>query len=166
MLEWLWNNRDIPQVALVVLLGLVAVWRGGAPERLIVCTFLAMIGTDRLYHAVNPEGWHWLQVDLGHFAIDAGAAMSILVIALKANRFYPLWLSALQFVALVSHVVRAINPTISMGAYLLLIVAPSFLQVLIFGGGLIAHLRRQRIYGPYKSWRHSSGHSPETDRIG
>ncbi len=154
MLAMVWNSRGVLWPALLALLALIVIWRGGAPERSILAVFILMIAFDRLYHLISHSGAHFQTVDLGHMTIDFVGALALLVIALYANRQYPQWLSALQFVAVISHLIRAISPEVAKGAYAIFMVAPSYLQILAFTIGLSLHLWRQRKHGPYRSWQH------------
>ena len=154
MLAAMWNNRGVLWPAFLAVLALIVLWRGAAPERSILAVFISMIALDRLYHLIVHSGAHFQNVDLGHLTIDLLSAVVLLVIALYANRQYPLWLSALQFVAVISHIIRSISPEVDKGAYSIFMVAPSYLQILVFAVGLSIHLQHQRKRGPYRSWRH------------
>ena len=153
MLAAMWNNRGVLWPAFLAVLALIVLWRGAAPERLVLGVFISMIALDRLYHLIAHSGAHFQNVDIGHLTIDLLGAVALLVIALYANRQYPLWLSALQFIAVISHIIRAISPEVDKGAYSIFMVAPSYLQILVFTLGLSVHLRYQQKHGPYRSWR-------------
>lgn len=155
MLWTVWQLKSQAQwVALSAFIAL-ALWRGAGPERRIACVFIFMFVADRIYHALFGNGRLLLNADLGHVLIDAAALAGFVWIALRANRVYPLWLASFQLMTLVSHVVRALSPSVATGAYAILIFAPSYLEVLVFGLGLLLHIRRQAKFGPYRSWRSS-----------
>lgn len=153
MLEMVWQSKALIQW--YALLGLIALalWKGGGPERGIAGTFLFVLVGDRLYHWAFGAGTTWLSVDLGHFLIDAIALAMFASIALRANRVYPLWLASFQLMTVISHPVRAINPRTVEGVYAILNYAPSYLELLVFGLGIVAHLQRQARFGPYRSWQ-------------
>ena len=102
-----------------------------------------MFVADRIYHALFGNGRLLLSDDLGHVLIDAAALAGFVWIALRANRVYPLWLASFQLMTLVSHVVRALSPSVATGAYAILIFAPSYLEVL--GSGLIDHNQKMTV---------------------
>ena len=154
MLAAIWNIRGVLWPAFLAVVALIVLWRGAAPERSVLGVFISMIALDRLYHLTSQSGAHFQHVDIGHLTIDVLGAVALLVIALYANRQYPLWLSALQFVAVISHIIRAISPDVDKGAYSIFMVAPSYLQILVFTIGLSMHLRHRRKHGLYRSWRH------------
>lgn len=155
MLELMWQLKSEAQWLILMLTVLLALWRGAGPERQVAGTFLTMFFVDRLYHAVFEGGRFYLRVDVGHILIDLVVLGAFIAIALRANRVYPIWLASLQLMTLVSHIVRALSPAIINGVYAILMFAPSYLEVLTFGLGVGLHIRRQRKYGPYRSWRHS-----------
>ncbi len=158
MLEWLNLYRADAQHIASLLLGL-AMWRlGGAPERAMALAFGALIivpvvtarvaGLDGglLVHAV------WLYV-----LFDSAAAAAFLMIALAANRNYPMWVAGFQLVAMSAHVVRGMVDTVSTLAYVILAVGPSYCQLFLMFAGLSRHVWRQRTYGEYRNWRTSAG---------
>lgn len=159
MLASVMENRDLLQVSLVVLLFLASLWRGATPERIVASTFIGMWLLDRAYHLAAAKGLFLLGVDLGHLVIDIAAFGTMLTVALQANRLYPIWLTALQLVAALSHFIRAVDPTEMSGVYSIFIVAPSYLQIPSFAVGLLLHLRREKMRGPYPSWQGSSNRS-------
>lgn len=93
-----------------VLLAL-AIWRwGAAPERWLIGVFMVtmvmplymfrMLGLGQT--AFGPFAWLWIGIDLF-------AAAAFTVIALQANRNYPLWIAGFQLVAISAHVVRGMG---------------------------------------------------------
>jgi len=155
MLEALWINRPVIQWLILIAFIALAFWRGAAPERQAALTFIGMFIADRLYHCIFGAGLFFLHANTGHILIDAIALYAFAVIALRANRFYPLWLASFQLMTIASHIVRAVNPNILNGAYAVLAFAPSYLEVIVFAVGVVLHLRRQRKYGQYPSWQDS-----------
>ena len=160
MLALVWSLKTVLQIGVLLLLILIALWRGAGPERWSAAVFIGMFLLDRLYHFVLGSGARYGTMDLGHFCIDSIAAIAFVAIALRANRIYPLCLAALQVVAVVSHVIRAISVAVAGGAYSILMIAPSYLQIAVFGAGLCLHLRRSRTFRHYPSWLVSSAHLP------
>ena len=153
MLSFLIDNRSaLQQILLFATFG-IALWRGGGPEKLCAGTFVGMWIADRVYHAILTSAVQFESVDLVHLGIDMLATAVLLKVALKANRLYPLWLTALQLAATLSHLFRAASPALQDGAYSIFIVAPSYLQIPSLAIALLLHLRRQRKHGPYPSWQ-------------
>lgn len=155
----IWQAKVASQEIVLGLLIVWAFWRGGTAERAIALAFCTIWGLDRSYHLALPIGWLWDGIDLGHMLIDVVGLLALSVIALHANRLYPICLAAIQLFTLIVHVARGMMPDVELGAYGFLIVAPSYLLIAVFALGLILHRRRLRKYGPYRSWSNSSDHS-------
>lgn len=158
-MDVLWQAKVLVQEIVLVLIIAWAFWRGALPERAVAIAFCAIWGFDRCYHLTLPLGWFWDGIDLGHMLIDIFGLLLLSAIALRVNRLYPICLAALQLFTLIVHVARGMMPDVELGAYGILIVAPSYLLIVVFALGLILHRRRLRKYGPYQSWSNSSGHS-------
>jgi hypothetical protein len=155
-LQWVW----LLNTALVGL-PMLAAWRwGAAPERLCAAVFVANLIVDRVYHLVVARGTFYETVDLGHLVIGISTAAVLLGVALRANRIYPLWLTAFQGLVIISHFTREASARISVLAYALLTYGPSIFQIAILTCGVVFHARRMNRYGSYPSWRNSCSHSP------
>lgn len=155
MVEMIWQLKSQLQWLFLAAIILVALWRGATPERQVAAVFVFMFVTDRAYHGLFGKGQFLWNADLGHILIDGSALIGFVLIALRANRVYPICLASLQLMTVVSHIVRAISPAVAKGAYAILIYTPSYLEVLVFGLGVVFHLARARRYGQYRSWRPS-----------
>lgn len=146
---------DAQHIASVVLA--LAIWRwGAAPERWLIGVFLiAMVAPVYVFDqlrlgnaAFGPNAWLWIATDLL-------AAAAFILIAVNANRNYPLWIAGFQLVALSAHAVKGMVDTVSPLAYLILAVGPSYCQLLLIFAGFVRHLIRERQFGPYREWRAS-----------
>ncbi len=155
MFDLLMFWRGYVQHAVIVLLFLYAWVRGGPPERCAGAILLGMVLLDYVHLFIFSEGGTYQMVDLGHAAIDVLALIAFGLLALRANRIYPLCMLGAQLISTLMHVNREILPDMHDMAYLLLMRAPSYLLIFALFGGLLAHRRRTKIYGNYRSWRHS-----------
>ena len=135
---------------------------GSAPERVIASAFVGAMVADVAYHAVLNPWTVYETVDLGHLAIGL-VMMGILgFVALRANRFYPLWIASLQILVVLSHFAREVSAGVAELAYAVLTYAPYVFQIVILTAGIFAHRRRVRRSGIYPSWRGSSEPSEAT----
>lgn len=146
-------RADAQQIVSVFLA--LAIWRWGAgPERWLIGIFIATM--------VMPIYAFWL-LGLGdsvagpfswiYVIIDLVATAMFVVIALNANRNYPIWVAAFQLVAIGAHVVKGLVDTVSPLAYAILAISPSYFELLLILAGFIRHVRRERRFGPYREWR-------------
>lgn len=162
-LSSLWMAKAILQQVLFAALVLVSILRGAAPERVCAGILLGMDVIDMIYHAWFGAGARFYTIDIGHSVIDMAAFLALACTALVANRVYPIWLASLQLIAALAHLVRDLSPAIAGSAYAILIILPSYLEILVLTGGLINHVRRTRHYGPYRSWLNFS---PTSAKVG
>lgn len=135
------------------LLAGVALWRGGGPERACALTIWAMLTIDDVYHLITGPYFPLDYVDPWHAFVDFAPFVALMVIAVYANRFYPLVLAAAQLVAVTTHIVRALVPDISGLSYWLLYTTPMYFQLMVLAGGMWRHYRRLERTGPYRDWR-------------
>lgn len=140
---------------------LLAAWRiGGGPERALAGMLAGMMATDLLYHAVF-EGMRFMPDQAAvHMALDLTALGVAVFVALFANRIYPLWFAAFQLIAVLAHLARDVAPGVARLAYGIMYIGPSYFQILLLALGIWLHHRRERRFGPYRSWRSSSHPSP------
>lgn len=151
----LFNTYRVPALHLTSLLLAAAIWRwGGAPERWLIGVYLATMVLPSY-----PAQWLGLRaMEVGPAAIvsaliDLVAAAAFIGIALQANRNYPLWIAGFQLVALGAHLAHGLIQGVSPLAIALLVVGPSYCQLLLLAAGFIRHTRRERRFGPYRDWR-------------
>lgn len=154
LLDFFNNYRSDAQHIASVLLAL-AIWRWGAgPERWLISIFIAAM--------VMPVYAYWL-LDLGDAAIGPYAGAYVLIdllacaafvaVALNANRNYPLWIAGFQLVVMVAHLVRSVVDSVSPLAFAILMIGPSYVQLLLLTGGFLRHRQREHRFGPYREWR-------------
>ena len=152
------NAYRAPAQHLVSFILAGAIWRWGrGPERWLIAVFIATM--------VLPVYviW-WLQPDpasssvhaAAYVILDVIAAALFVGIALHANRNYPLWIAGFQLVALAAHSIKAVVDSVSPMAFALLIIGPSYCQLLLLLGGFTRHVLREQRFGPYREWRLAS----------
>lgn len=154
MLEFLNTYRvDAQHIASVFLA--LAVWRwGGGPERWLTGIFVATMvvpvyllkGVGMGVPTVGTHAWVY-------FVIDLVAMAGFAAVALNANRNYPLWVAGFQLVAVGAHMIKGMVNGVSLLALVILIVGPSYCQLLVLIAGFVSHIRRERRFGTYRDWR-------------
>ena len=169
MAELVPGLRDQSQLIVLLTLAFLGLWKGAGPERAVAGVMLGILISDRTYHLIFGNVSNLASIDYGHALIDMVAMVALIVIALRANRMYTLWIAALQMIAFNAHLARELTQGMSPIAYAILFVGPSYFQLLAQGLGLWAHRRRLARYGAYRAWRSqpgglSSNHPPNHAR--
>ena len=144
-------------LTLLALCTLYALWAGGGPERIGAAVYALSVAATHLIRTAN--GQRWLNVAVGEFTIDALVFIAFVVIALRANRFWPLWVSALLGIGVLGHLARLAGPDIFWWAYAVSLTIWSYPIVLLFALGTFLHRRRLTLHGADRSWVSSSSRS-------
>jgi hypothetical protein len=93
---------------LLVTVVLLAIRRGGRDERIAAAT--CVIGTALTVHAGDELPDRFQTFDGLAFLVDLGVFLAFLAIALKSERYWPLWVAGLQLTALTVHPMMVISP--------------------------------------------------------
>ena len=141
--------------ALMLLCCAYAFIGGGAPERIGAAIFL--IGSVLTYVALETSPIHYRGVEIGVFIIDFASFLAFVLLALRANRYWPLWVSALVGLGLVGHLAMLLHPRVIPWAYAVVLSIWSYPILLLIAAGTYAHRRRLIGNGADPSWTRSSG---------
>ena len=128
-----------------------ALYRGGGAERWVAGIVIGMVVLDPAVHIFTPL--EYATLDPGHLVIDTAGWIGLLAIALRANRFWPLWVVSLQTIALVAHATRLLDVTIHPKAYMIMQIASSYPLLVLLMVGTFYHQRRLKAIGTDRSWR-------------
>jgi len=144
-------------VALFLLLWLgvcgYAMWRGGQPERFVAALFLIAFVAGTF---INKVGYHWQGLQLGSFAIDVTMLALLLVIAFRANRFWPIGIAAMQLLQVMGHLLKLADPRMLPLLYWISSVMWAYPMLVLLWLGTIRHHNRVKKFGPERSWSGSS----------
>jgi len=134
--------------------------RGGGPERAGASIFLvATILTAVVLPSVNIR---YRGVEIGLLLVDVAMLLAFLAVAVRAERFWPLWMTAMQGVEVMSHIAIKLSPDIVPWAYWNAVVLWSYPMMLVLVLGIHRHRRRVAELGADPSWKNSSGRSRRT----
>lgn len=100
--------RILLYYALLLLVVALAFWRGRLDEKWAACT--CVVGTVLTAATSYALGDRWGDFDLFLFVVDAAVFLSFLFIALRSERFWPMWVAGLQLTATSVHLLKLINP--------------------------------------------------------
>lgn len=143
----LWLPRFVMFVTI-----LFAARKGSEPERLVASILLATFGLDVVNHALFGDP-AWFAVNPGHLVIDGWAFITLLWVALRANRGWPLWVTASQVIVVMGHIAKLWDVDIVLRAYWAMTQVPFTFQLVVLLIGTYAHQQRARRIGQYHSWR-------------
>ena len=127
-----------------------ALLRGGAPERIAASIFT--IGTGLTVVAASGAAGRFASLEVGILAVDALALLAFLVLALCAERFWTLWLTALQAIGTAGHAIKMVDPEGLPWAYAFALAFWSYPMLLLIAFGTGRHQKRLAKFGADRSW--------------
>lgn len=90
-------------------------WRGGPDERIVAATCLA--GTAATLLAISPLQQRYAGVEEGLMLVDLAVLAGFVVVALRSERFWPLWIAGLQLTTSIGHLLKGIDQDLLPRAY-------------------------------------------------
>jgi len=104
--HWVWD-------AVVILLCAATVWRGGREERIASVALLVGVLLSKLSYSHHGQQTEW-----GVLAVDTALLAVLTWIALTTPRYWPLFAAAFQFLAVIIHLARMADRSLSGWAYI------------------------------------------------
>jgi hypothetical protein len=118
-----------------------AMMRGGMPERLtalaLAMAYLLSVGLQSAMPA------RYAHVEIGIMAVDLTLFGVLVALALYADRWWTLWVAAMQGLGAGAHVIKAIDSETIRVVYAILAVAWSYPIVLLLLIGTVRHQQRK-----------------------
>ena len=106
--------------------------------------------TTLLAHLVQAD--HFSRVERGAFVIDVVTFFGFLLLALWADRFWPLWIAGIHLIGVATHTAKLVSPTVVPWVYGLIQGFWSYPIVVLIVIGAARHQKRLRRYGVDNSW--------------
>lgn len=131
----------------------LALWKGGAPERVVAAALLAAAAATRLVQR-NATGM-FEAVELDILAIDLILLAVLASVAIQANRLWPIWVAGIHGLAVGAHAAKAHDPAIPAWIYGLVVGKVAYPMLALLLWGVVRHRRRLALYGCDPAWRHS-----------
>lgn len=127
------------QFALLLIVTILAIRYAGRPEQLVSGTFLSVLVIDQTFHLIVAPLLPKIDVATWHFALETILSVVVIFIALKADRFWTLFVASAQAIALLVQLLRfaGFDTQDLVGA--IMIRTPTWLAIILTG---IAILRR------------------------
>ena len=120
-----------------------ALWRGRKYEQLAAILFIAASIVSVLARSSGQQ--RYLGVEHSDLIIDSLVIVATIAIALRSDRFWPLWVAGLQLTIGMSHLLKAIQPNLLPLAYAAAERFWSFpTLIILFIGAWRQHKRRLR----------------------
>jgi len=149
---------------LLALVSLYAWFRGGPPERIGAAILAA--GSLLSLAARSSSAGRFASVETGIFLVDVATLVGFLILALRAKRYWPLWLTALQTVGIAGHAVKLVDTATIPLAYAFILALWSYPMLLLIALGTWRHQVRLARFGTDPSWSSFSAASGPTPRSG
>lgn len=126
---------------------LYALAAGGGPERSAAGVFVLAAAASYL-----APYRHFRELEIALFAIDLVTLIALGAIALRANRFWPLYVSALQLLTLAIHGAKAYQPALVHWMYGGASGKIAYPMILLLAIGVYRHRRRIADHGGDPDW--------------
>jgi hypothetical protein len=124
---------------------------GGKPEQWTASVFIIGFLVEVAYnHIAQPDSFRVLNPFF--LALDLGTFVYLMWIALRANRWWPLWTTALQLIILSAHLAAYLKIPAMRGVYWAMTSLTNYPQYLIVFFGVIFHSRLKLRVGDYPDW--------------
>lgn len=146
---WPPMNLVVYQVLLLACWG-YALRRGGVPEK-IGATIL-VVGSYLTVAVLSGPAVSFQSVELGVLIVDLLCLVAFTALALRADRFWPLWVAAMQILGTTAHTVRFVDPEIIGRTYAFMLAIWSYPMIFLMIIGTWRHRQRLARFGVDQSW--------------
>lgn len=137
-----------------------ALLRGASPER--IGAIILLVGSLLTLATISTQAGSYGAVETGVFIVDLATLAAFSALALRAERFWPTWVAALQLLGTSGHLVKLTDPDLLPRAYAFAAIFWSYPMLLLIALGTWRHQRRLAAFGVDRSWSSSSGRSEPT----
>jgi len=143
--------------ALLLVCCLYAFVAGGGPERLGAAAYaLACIASHFVYSAPPIK---FRSVETGVLIVDVLVFAAFALLAMRANRFWPIWVTALLGLGVLAHLARWAVPDTLRWPYQVVMSLWSYPILAIIALGTFNHRQRLKRFGTDSSWSSSFARS-------
>jgi hypothetical protein len=130
---------------------------GGTPERIGTTAYALSCFATLLVLSAWP--FRFQSIEVGALVVDILIFVTFVVLALRANRYWPIWVSGLLGLGVLGHLARWAGPDVIPWAYAVILSIWSYPILAIMALGTFNHQRRLRLRGSDRSWSSSSARS-------
>lgn len=143
--------------AILLLCAAYVAARGGAPER--VGAAIMVVGSVCTTVLLSARPVRYSEVETGAVIVDVAVCAAFLVLALRANRYWPLWMTALQLIGTAEHAVKMVDSHVIRLVYAFIMAIWAYPMLMLLVLGAWQHQRRLARFGVDRSWSSSSARS-------
>ena len=141
----------------------LAVTKGGAAERTAALLQMTALALSRLLGWLSPNNYSAALIQI--WAIDIALGLALIILAIRANRFWPLWLVALQMQSVIVHLLKVIELQLVPIGYFAVVNLTAWPMITLTAIASLRHRHRLRQYGIDPSFRRSLRAFPGSARI-
>lgn len=141
----------MPILFLMLLLGacLYAAVRGGAPERIGAAILIVATLASAITLAASEDRYR--ETEVATMWVDVAMTIAFLALALRAQRYWPMWISMVQLDLIAMHLVM-FSPETGSWSYWAMQALWSYPQPILLAIGTWRHRERLRLYGDDPAW--------------
>jgi hypothetical protein len=128
-----------------IFLGLVALYamlRGSRDARLV--GVICVVGALTTHLVISPLSQRFESVETPVMMVDIAVFAGFLFVALRSDRFWPLWIAGLQLTTMMGHIMKAIDVELLPRAYAAAMAFWAYPIVLILAIGTYRQQRRRQ----------------------
>ena len=92
-----------------------ALIRGGRDERVIA--IVCLIASVVTAFVLSPWTERYAQIEAGEMLVDLGVLAAFIAVALRSDRYWPLWVAGLQLTSSIAHLMKGIHIDLLPQAY-------------------------------------------------
>lgn len=133
--------RVLIYTAILILVSAYAALRGGRPER--IGAAILFVGSFLTLAAYSPAASRFGAMELRVLAVDVLALLGFVILALRSDRFWPLWVAALQLIGTLGHAARLLEPGMLPTGYAFILAVWSYPMLAIIAAAVWQRDRRR-----------------------
>jgi hypothetical protein len=133
---------------LLALVALYALFRGSRDERQVAV--ICLLGAVATHLVISPLAARFESVEAPVLFVDLAVFAGFLLVALRSDRFWPLWVAGLQLTAIIGHLLKGMHSDLLPRAYGAALVFWAYPIVLILAVGTWRSGRRRRRLPPVR----------------
>jgi hypothetical protein len=127
---------------------------GGSPERIGAALQASAAVMSHLM--VSAPGLRFRSVEVGVLVVDVVLVLAFVVLALRAERFWPIWQAAFLAIGVMGHAAKLASPEVIPWAYAFVLNIWGYPTLFLLCVGTYRHRQRLKRNGVDRSWTSSS----------